>query len=438
MGVLILCGAAAALAEEWPHWRGPHSSSVSKEKALPTHWSDSENVAWKAPLRGLGISSPIVWGDRVFVTSQIGRGVSRPGPRLYQAGDASAAGETELGAAAGRGAATGGEVSFLVAAFDRATGRALWEYELPAEGELTAVHEKHNLASSSPVTDGERVYAWFGTGQIVALDFDGQPAWQRNLVADYGPFDINWGHSSSPIVHDGTVILVCYHPAASYLLGLDSESGRNLWKVDRDPGLISYSTPMVIETEGGAEVVVNSSQGISGHSAATGEPLWHVQGRNRFPIATPLKQDGLIYTSRGYRSSPYLAIRPGGRGNVTESHVLWRSGSGGPYVSSPVLYDGLIYLAGDVGVVTAADARTGERVWQHRVGGVFTASPVAADGKIYLLSEGGETVVLAAGRTPRVLARNKLAARQLASPAISRGQLFIRSDDALFAIGQQQ
>ena len=131
-----------------------------------------------------------------------------------------------------------------------------------------------------------------------------------------------------------------------------------------------------------------------------------------------------------------MAIRPGGRGNVADSHVLWLSGSGGPYVSSIILYDGLIYMAGDTGVVTAADGRTGERVWQHRVGGVYTASPVAADGKIYLLSEGGETVVLAAGRTPQVLSRNKLSARQLASPAISGGQLFIRTDDALYAIGQ--
>jgi outer membrane protein assembly factor BamB len=409
---------------------------VSQEQGLPTQWSDSENVAWKAPVRGLGISSPIVWGDRVFVTSQIGSGESRPGPRLYQEGDASAAGERRLGnGTSALGGAANRGVTFLVTAFERRSGRKLWEYELPAEGDLTSVHEKHNLASSSPVTDGERVYAWFGTGQIAALDMTGKLAWKRNLAAEYGPFDINWGHGSSPAVYKDTVILVCYHPGASYLLGLDAKTGANRWKADQPEGLISYSTPMVIETEGAAEVVVNSSEGISGHSIATGERLWHVPGTSRFPIPSPLQQDGLIYTSRGYRSSPYMAIRPGGRGNVADSHVVWRSGSGGPYVSSLVLYDGLIYMAGDVGVVTAADARTGQRVWQERVGGVFTASPVAADGKIYLLSEGGETVVLAAGRAPRILSRNKLDARQLASPAISGGQLFIRTDDALFAVG---
>jgi outer membrane protein assembly factor BamB len=150
----------------------------------------------------------------------------------------------------------------------------------------------------------------------------------------------------------------------------------------------------------------------------------------------PLYQDGVIYTSRGYRSSPFMAIRPGGKGDVSSSHVIWRSPSGAPYISSLVYYDGLIYMIGDVGVLTVTDAKTGERVFQERIGGVYTASPVAADGKVYLLSEDGETVVVAAGRTPRVLARNKLNARQLASPAISGGRLFIRSDDAIYAIGK--
>jgi outer membrane protein assembly factor BamB len=431
---LLLTAAAGsaekAFAENWPGWRGPLASSVSPEKGLPTRWSETENVAWKAPIRGLGISSPVVWGDRIFVTSQTGSGTSRPGPRLFEEGDASAVGERRLGDAAPEVES----VKFLVTAFDRASGRRLWEYELPADGDLQPVHEKHNLASSSPVTDGERVYAWFGTGQLVALNLDGKLAWKRNL-GEYGRFDINWGHGSSPAVYGGAVLLVAYHPAASYLMALDSKTGSVRWKVDRDEGVTSYSTPLVIETARGPEIVVNSSRGLGGHSLADGELLWHVEWVNRFPIPTPLEQDGIIYTSQGSRSSPYMAIRPGGSGNVTDSHVLWRTGTGAPYISSLVLYDGLIYMAGDVGVITASDARTGQRVWQERVGGVFTASPVAGDGKIYLLSEGGETIVFAAGRTPRVIARNKLNTRQLASPAISGGRLFIRSDDALYAIG---
>ena len=421
-------------ADDWPHWRGPSATGVSSETGLPTEWSESQNVDWKAEIRGLGISSPIVSGDYVFVTSQVGSGDSRRGPRLFQAGDAGAVGETPLGGGTRRDRR--GDVSFLVTALDRASGRQLWEYALQPDGRLPSVHEKHNLASPSPVTDGERVYALFGNGQIVALDMDGDLVWERNLGAEYGQFLINWGHSSSPIVHDGTVILVCYHQPQGYLLGLDSATGQNQWKADQPRGIISYSTPFAIEAADSTEIVVNSSIGMAGHDLATGKLLWQINESNRFPIPMPVQNDGVIYTSRGYRSGPFMAIRPGGRGDVSDTHVLWRVGTGAPYVSSLVYHDGLVYMVGDVGIVTVTDAETGDRVWQQRIGGVFSASPVAADGKIYLLSEGGETIVLAAGRNPRVLARNTLDARQLASPAIAGGQLFIRSDDAVYAIGQ--
>jgi outer membrane protein assembly factor BamB len=198
----------------------------------------------------------------------------------------------------------------------------------------------------------------------------------------------------------------------------------------------SYSTPLVVEAAGKTEIVVNSSAGVSGHNVSTGARQWHVEDANRFPIPTPLFHDGVIYTSRGYRSSPFLAIRPFGTGNVASSHVAWKVASGAPYVSSLVHYDGLIYMVGDVGVLTVVDARTGDRIYQERVGGVYSASPVAGDRKVYLVSEDGETIVVSAGRTPRILARNRLDARQLASPAIARGRLFIRSDAALYAIGE--
>ncbi len=434
---VIAAFAPAVHADNWPHWRGPAATGVSREVGLPTSWSSTENIAWKAEARGLGVSSPIVWGDRVFVTSQAGRGDVTRGPTLVQGGDAGAAGERALGSGSSAdGASTENEgVTFLVTAFDAGSGRWLWEYSLPAEGELSQVHEKHNLATPSPVTDGERVYAWFGTGQVIALDLDGELVWKRNLGAEYAPFDIQWGTGSSAMLYRDTLILLCYHSQASYMLALDSGNGNVRWKADRDDGAISYSTPLAVEISGAAELVVNSTEGISGYDASTGELLWQIKEPNRFPIPMPVQHDGVIYASRGYRSGPFMAIRPGGRGEVADSHVLWKVPTGAPYVSSLVYYDGLIYMAGDVGVVTVTDATTGERVYQERIGGVFSASPVAADGKIYLLSEDGETIVLAAGRTPRVLARNKLNARQLASLAISEGRLFIRSDGALFAIG---
>jgi outer membrane protein assembly factor BamB len=208
------------------------------------------------------------------------------------------------------------------------------------------------------------------------------------------------------------------------------------WKQDAPAGVTSYSTPLVVDAGGKTEIVVNSSVGISGHDFATGARLWHFDEDNRFPIPTPVAHDGIIYMSRGYRSSPFMAIRAGGSGNIADSRVVWRVPSGAPYISSPVQYEGLLYMTGDVGVLTLSDAKTGERVYQERVGGVYTASPVAADGKVYLVSEDGETIVLSAGRTPTVLARNRLNARQLASPAIAGGRLFIRADDVLYAIGK--
>jgi outer membrane protein assembly factor BamB len=420
-------------ADDWPHWRGPAATGVSSERGLPTRWSDTDNIAWKASIRGLGISSPIVSRDLVFVTSQGGTGVVRPGPRLVQGGNPTDAGERALGGGSGR---SDEKVVFLVSAFDRRTGARKWEFELPAEGDPPAVHEKHNLASPSPVTDGERVYAWFATGQIAAIDTTGRLVWKKNLGTDYGPFVINWGHGSSPVVHKGVILLLCYHEKASYLLALDARTGAVRWKKDAAPGVTSYSTPLVVESGDRTEIVVNSSVGVSGHDFASGERLWHFDEDNRFPIPTPVAQDGVIYMSRGYRSSPFMAIRAGGRGTIAESQIVWRVPSGAPYISSPIQHEGLLYMTGDVGVLTVCDAKTGERVYQERVGGVYTASPVAGDGKVYLVSEDGETIVLSAGRTPAILARNRLNARQLASPAIAGGRLFIRSDDVLYAIGK--
>lgn len=433
--VVVLIGLLAATlgAEQWPQWRGPAASGSSSEQGLPVRWSDTENIAWKASLPGLGISSPIVSGNLVFVTSQAGTGAVLPGPRLVQGANPLEAGERPLG----KGPTPGdGRVTFLVSAFDRGTGRRMWQFELPGEGPLPSVHEKHNLASPSPVTDGERVYAWFATGQIAAVDLSGKLVWKTNLGATYGAFEINWGHGSSPTIYRDLLILLCYHERASYLLALDSRTGAVRWKADAAAGVTSYSTPLVVETGGKAEIVVNSSAGVSGHDVSTGERLWHIEEPNRFPIPMPLFHDGLIYTSRGYRSSPFMAVRPGGRGNVAGSHVAWRAPSGAPYVSSLVYHNGLIYMVGDVGVLTVIDATTGTRVHQERIGGVYSASPVAGDGKIFLLSEDGETVVVEAGRTPRILARNRLSARQLASPAIAGGRLFIRSDEVMYAIGK--
>jgi outer membrane protein assembly factor BamB len=291
------------------------------------------------------------------------------------------------------------------------------------------------MASPSPVSDGRRVYAWFSTGQIVALDMEGDLIWQRHLGREIAPFDINWGHSSSPTLFGDTLILLCDHEPASYLLALDARTGEERWRADRGRGRQSYSTPFVVDTSTGPELIVNSSERVDAYDPRSGERLWHIGGPNQFPIPSPTLHDGVLYLSRGYRSGPYMAVRPGGRGDVNDSHVVWSAPTGAPYISSLVHLDGLIYMASDVGGVTVLDATTGDRVWQQRVDGVFSASPVAGDGKVYFVAEGGAVVVIGGGRRPTVLARNEIGERLIASPAVSDGQIFLRSDDRIFAIG---
>jgi outer membrane protein assembly factor BamB len=429
--VVAIAGLGAGLAaDDWPQWRGPSLNGVSGETNLPVEWHEGRNVRWRAPLEGAGVSSPVVWGDRVFVTAQAGAGVRRQGnhPTLASGRDS---GEGMLSGARARDG-----VAFLVTAFDRATGGRVWQHELAAEGDLPPVHDKHNLASPSPVTDGERVYAWFGTGQLVALTMAGEEVWTRHLGSENAPFVINWGHASSPALHGHLLILPCLHERASYILALDTRTGREVWRSDRPAGVISYSTPVIVEGPSGPEVIVNTSAGVESLDPANGERRWYIEEDNRFPIPVATEAGGMLYLSRGYRSGPYMAVRLGGRGNVTASHMAWHVPTGAPYIPSLVLYDGLLYMGSEGGVISAIDAATGERVWQERIGGVFTSSPVAGDGKVYFVSETGETVVLKAGRTPEVLARNTLDGHFVASPAIAGGLLYLRADDALVAVGE--
>lgn len=425
-------------AQNWPQWRGPSSQGVSLEKGLPTTWSTSQGVAWRAALAGLGTSSPIVWGDRVIVTSQVGATALAEGPSHPQlARDDSALAQREhpIGGQRPQQGATG-DVWLVIEAFDKSNGRRLWEHRTKATGTPPVVHEKHNLATPTPVTDGQRVYAWFGNGQIVTVDLEGRLAWTRHLGIEHAPFRTLWGHGSSPTLFGDLLILLCDHLSDAYLLAVDARTGKERWKVDRGEGRTSHSTPLVVSGPNGPELFVNSSERIDVYNPRTGELLWFTGAPRQTPIPSAVFHDGRIYLSRGYRNSDYMAIRPGGRGDVTATHIEWLQPSGASYVPSILHYEGLLYMTNEVGVVTCADARTGAPVWRHRLNGVFFASPVAGDGKVYLTSETGETFVLRAGRTADVLARNDLGERLIASPAISQGQIFLRSDRTLFTVGK--
>jgi outer membrane protein assembly factor BamB len=427
-----------AIAENWPQWRGPASNGISRESGLPTRWGPDEHIVWKALLAGTGTSSPIVWGDRVFVTSQEGT-IPLKGemyPQLARDDQDLASRENPIGGSRVKASSGNEEVFLIVEAFRRTDGSRLWEYRTRATGEFPQLHEKHNLATPTPVTDGSLVYAWFGTGQLVALDMEGKPVWTRHIGKEYAPFTTNWGHGSSLALYKDFLILLCDHTQDSYLLALDKSNGRERWKVDRGKGKISHSTPLVVPGPEGEELIINSSERIDAYDPSDGKFLWFAGSQRQTPVPSPVFHDGIIYLSRGYRNSDFMAIRAGGRGNVSESNILWRAPSGASYVPSILYYKGLLYVTNEVGIVTCADASTGKTVWRQRLGGIFFASPIAGDGKVYMVSETGETFVLNAGHEPKILAKNSLDERMIASPAVSNGHLFLRSDGTLFCIGE--
>ena len=433
---LAILAAPAVWADNWPQWRGPAGTGVSTEKGLPVEWSRDQNIAWRAQLPGLGDSSPVVRGDRVIVTYQLGAGALRTGrhPSFVQEGNPADQGETPIGGARPQGVDE--KIVFAVAAYGASNGRQLWEHRFDAVGKLPEVHEKRNLATSSAVTDGERVYAWFSNGQLAVVTTEGKPVWNRHLGQDYAPFDLPWGHSSSPALHRDRLILLSYLGSSAFLAALDKRTGKELWKVERPAAWKSYSTPLVIDSPQGSAVVVNCTDNVEAFDPATGKSLWKFVEATNFAVPMPVYHDGMLYVSRGYRSGPYWAIKLGETGDVPKSKLAWHVETGAPYTSSLVYDGGLLFMATEMGIVTCIDAKTGERVWRERLGGIYSASPVAADGKIYLASENGETLVLKAARTPQVRAKNKLDLRVIASPAIAGGRIFMRGDRHLVAIGK--
>lgn len=410
--------AVTAQADNWPQWRGPNADGVSSESGVATQWSQTENVVWKAPLEGWGTSTPIIWDEQVFVTTQVGDGP------IAESNDFEGSKDAERMEADG--------VRFVVKAFDRGSGKLNWEKVYRADDLLPEVHRKHNLASPSCVTDGSHVYAWFGNGLIVALTMEGDEVWRRNLAEENDAFDIRWGHGSSPILYGDSLLLLVDHPDHAYLLAADKSTGKDLWKRDRGGDKRSYTTPFLVEREKGDLLMVNTNVSLEALDASNGETLWEVGEPNRVPVATPIHHQGVVYTNRGYRSSPYLATRVDG----DEPRTLWRVGTGGPYVSSVVYADGILFMATESGIASAVDAETGKSLWKTRLGGVFSSSPIVVDDKVYLTSEEGKTTIVEVARELRIVAENELNERTLASPAVSGGLLFIRTDDHLYAIGK--
>jgi outer membrane protein assembly factor BamB len=400
--------AAAALADNWPQFRGPRSQGLSLETGLPVKWSASSNVRWKTPLPGPGHSSPIVWGERIFLTAFRPEGSMR---RLF-------------GSAQGK---------LLVLCLEKGSGRVLWEREVAAE-RIEPVHSTNSPASPTPATDGRYLYVYFGSRGLVCFDFDGKKIWENLL----GPFPNEWGSASSPVLYGNMVLLNCDTDAEDFLLAVDKNTGKTLWRTSRSEVNRSWPTPFIWHAEGRDEVVVSGSGRVKGYDPRDGRELWSVSGLTTWVTPTPVSAHGLLYVAaNGPGGNIIMAIRPGGRGDATRTHVAWRYDRSAPYSSSPVVVGDYLYAVKNGGVMTCLNAKTGALVWQERLParGEYYASLLAADGKVYALSEGGEVTVVAAKPAFEVLSTNQMGERCMASPAISGGQIFIRTDQHLFCIG---
>lgn len=400
-----------ARASDWPCWRGPDGLGVTAESNLPVQWSKDQNVSWKTPLSGKGASSPIIWGDRVYLTMQTD------------------------------------DAALHVLALDRRSGKAVWDREI-GRGNLPA-NKLHNMASPSPVSDGEHVWVVFGTGDIACLDTDGKIVWQRNFVKDYGPIKTNHGYGSSPMIENGKLFVVCMHQGPSYVLALDARTGKNLWKKDRNlesegEAQDSYSTPIFLRVGGRTQLVMEGAESINAYDPATGDELWsrnrlkvpHPYGRT---IAGPTAGEGVVIAvASGFQNRGYtLALKGDGKGKLSDTDQLWKVEKFSADCPTPVIYQGNLFFIRDDGMASCVDLKTGEPKWQQRL---FSAnvkvSPVAGDGKIYFLNGQGNCYVVKASNKLEVLSTNQLNEATLSTPAISRHQIFLRTDGNLYCVGK--
>jgi outer membrane protein assembly factor BamB len=404
---------------EWPSFRGPQASGVADKQDLPEQLDRS--VRWKIAIPGLAHSSPVLWGDRIFVTTAVS---SRAGatfkPGLYGAGDASDDMTPH---------------KWQLISLDRKTGKILWTstaYEgVPKEKR----HIKSTYASSTPVTNGRVVIAFFGSQGLYAFDFNGKLLWKKDLgrldVGAYDAPDYEWGTASSPIIHDNMAIVQCDQQKNSFLISVDLNSGKTLWRTERNE-LPSWATPTVVNKR---ELVTNAPNAIRAYDPASGKELWSFGGSSKITAPTPVYTKDYIVVSSGRRpEAPIFTVRAGGKGSIA-----WTKTQRGPYMPTPLIHDGIVYVIGNAGIFDAYELASGAEVYRERIphqGSGFSASPVAADGKLYLASEDGDMFVVQMGRTFKLLGRYSMGEPLMATPALGDQTMYVRGERHLFAIGK--
>lgn len=404
VSMIVPAGEAAAY---WPHWRGPSIQGLVKGAGYPDRWSETENVLWKVPVPGRGHSSPIIWGDQIFLTTATDDGQRRS-----------------------------------ILSFRRSDGEMLWETKAP-EAPAERLFHKNSYASSSATTDGERVYAYFGNSGMMAVDLDGNLEWH----VDLGLIELYHGPGGSPLLYEDRIILFqeqmtfgrdAGEPSPGFIVALEKETGREIWRKERSPRP-GWGSPIAIRVGDRDEIIVSSGNSIDAYNPENGEMYWTCSGNTMETIPMPVVGHGLIYCSSG-RAGPTLAVRPGGAGDVTESHVEWTSPRGSPFVPSPLLLGDYLYTINDMASIASVHhALTGETVGQIRLGEArregFSASPVAVEGKIYFTNDDGETFVLQPAPDFKLLHLNTLGEQTLASPALVDGRWYFRTAGHLVCIG---
>lgn len=429
---LVLAAGSAVFAADWPQFRGTTAGVAADDPALPDSWSTTENVVWRLDIPGTGWSSPVVWGDHVFVTSVASTGPEeRPKPGFYL-------GDWPASTAPHR---------WMVYDIDFASGTIRWQRQMSEMPPARAKHLKNSYASETPVSDGERIYVYFGNLGLFAFNFDGTPAWSKPI----GPFPTrnNWGTGASPALHDGRIYIVNDNDGQSFLAAFDAETGDEIWRVNRMEGT-NWSTPFVWENERRTEIVTAGSDRVRSYDPS-GTLLWELTGMSTITIPTPFTRHGLLFLSSGYVADPLrpaYAIRPGATGDISlkdgatsNDYIAWSLSTGAPYNPSPLVYGDIYYTLFDRGFFTSHDARTGREVYgRQRVTATasgFTASPWAYNDRIFAMSEEGDTYVIQAGPEFKVLGTNSLGEMTLATPAIARGSLFIRTASKLYRISRR-